>query len=157
MTYHNDLSIRFRDISLELITASESGPLKAGYPATLSSLNIELLELLSDPVIAGHQRNVSVEQAEIQAVQLTDESAECTIVLKSGHILVFRHSTSIRTVSVVKDLEDAELLSLTHLPSRPGRNFQSSLLIDNSWGAVSVCEMSNIGTFTIYFLFRLVY
>ena len=102
--------------------------------------------MLSNFVVVHHQRPVPPDQSEIQAVQLTPESLECVVTLRSGHVFVFAHSVESRLSSVAKEVDDAELVPLSHLPVKKKGGFQPSLLVDNSFGQVTVCEMSDIGS-----------
>jgi hypothetical protein len=48
LTHHCDLTIRFQDISAQLLIRSPSSPVATAFPHPLSSLIIDLITVLSD-------------------------------------------------------------------------------------------------------------
>ena len=143
VTHHRNLSVKFQDISPQLLTGSPSSPLKTSFPAPLDFLTISIPALLCDTPLTEHERPVYHEDAEIQSVLSTSEMSECSIFLRSGHILVYAFFAEARRASPPAGPHD-EILLLTTVGASEG-TFQLTILVDNRWGNVAACEMSNIG------------
>lgn len=120
-----------------------SSPLTSSFPAPLDYLTISLPAVLSDTAITEHERPIFPEDADLQSAQLTSESNECVIVLRSGHVIVYGFSDEARRASHPANPQE-EVLALTTIAASEG-TFQPTLLVDNRWGTVASCEMSNIG------------
>ncbi len=90
----------------------------------------------------SHARPIHADE-EIQSVQLTSESMECVITMKNGHTIIYRFSERERR-SRESSRGSEELVPLTHIAVERD-SFQPLLLVDNTWGAVTATELSNIG------------
>ncbi|KAL5494875.1 SRO7_1 [Sanghuangporus weigelae] len=143
VTHHRDRSIRFQDISPQLLLASVSSPLSSSFPAPLPHLTISLARLLMESCIIEARRPLTLDEAEVQSVQLTSESNECVIVMRSGHVFVLGFDQRQRHVSNFVDFQD-DLIRLMHVPSE-ANTFQPTVMIENVWGPVTAAEMSDIG------------
>ncbi|KLO20106.1 hypothetical protein SCHPADRAFT_898161 [Schizopora paradoxa] len=147
VTHHRDRKIRFQDISPQLLLGSPKEPLKTAFPSPLEHLTIDVPKLLWETCIMSHKRPIRADSEEIQSVQMTSESVECVITMKSGHTIIYRFSERERRTREPSRSAD-ELVSLVHVAAE--RNcFQPMLLVDNTWGAVTACELSNIGFLAI--------
>lgn len=91
----------------------------------------------------SHKRPIRAENEEIQSAQLTSESMECIVTMKSGHTIVYRFSERERRSREPSRSTD-ELVPLAHIAAERDC-FQPVLLVDNTWGAVTASELSNIG------------
>lgn len=143
VTVHQDLTVHFQDLSPQLLIGSPASPLLTAFPNPIPHLTISLSEVLPEPCILTARNPVRLEDVEIQSAQLTSESSECVVVLRSGHVLVFGYDTQERAMSSLKAPQN-EIVPLTHMPARAS-TFQPVLMVDNTWGSVTACEMSNIG------------
>ena len=143
VTHHRDLTIRFQDISPQLLIGSVSSPLPSSFPAPLPHLTISLARLLTEPCITEARRPLTVNEAEVQSVQLTTESNECLIIMRSGHVFVFGFDGRQRHTSRFVDLYDG-LIRLVHVASAP-HTFQPLVMVENAWGRVTAAKMSDIG------------
>lgn len=144
VTHHKDLTIRYQDISPQLLIGSVQEPLPTQYPAPLHNLTIYLIDILEDDQVRSVTRFASPMDAEIQSAYLTAESSECCVVLRTGHVFAFKFSLSERPASRRFDIHE-DVLRLTPLPGRPV-SFQPLALINNTFGQVECCEFSEIGT-----------
>ncbi|KAL5519337.1 SRO7 [Sanghuangporus vaninii] len=143
VTHHRDRSIRFQDISPQLLLASVSSPLSSSFPAPLPHLTISLARLLTESCIIEARRPLTLDEADVQSLQLTSESNECMVVMRSGHVFVLGFDQRQRHVSNFVDFQD-DLVRLMHVPSE-ANTFQPTVMIGNVWGPVTTAEMSNIG------------
>ena len=132
------------DVSPQLLIGSSKSPLRCAFPAPLNSLTISLRLLVSASCIVSHSRPVNPDEAAIQSVQLTSETLECGVTLRSGHVVVYAYGEGAREASHQVHSNDEELVLLDHLSGKI-KTFHPRLLIDNKFGSVSVCEISNIG------------
>ncbi|KAL5476395.1 SRO7_6 [Sanghuangporus weigelae] len=143
VTHHRDRSVRFQDISPQLLLASVSSPLSSSFPAPLPHLTIFLARLLTESCIIEARRPLTLDEAEVQSVQLTSESNECMVVMRSDHVFVLGFDQRQRQVSNFVGFQD-DLIRLMHVPSE-ANIFQPTVMIENMWGPVTVAEMSDIG------------
>ncbi|KAI5118052.1 hypothetical protein M0805_005899 [Coniferiporia weirii] len=143
VTHHRDLTVRFQDISAQLLLGSASSPLTTPFPVPLTRLTIALPQVCSEPCVSDARYPITLAQAEIQSAQLTSESCECAVVMRSGHVIVYSFDERQRNPSKLVDEQD-DLVLLTHIPASAG-TFQPMFMIENVWGAVTACELSNIG------------
>lgn len=147
VTHHRNLTVNFQDITAQLLIGSAASPLTTAYPAPLPHLTIALPLLLSESCIAEASHPLALAQAEIQSAQLTSESGECAIAMRSGHVFVYRYDERQRNVSDITDEKDG-VVRLAHIPAEAG-TFQPMLMVENRWGAVSACELSSIGIHSV--------
>lgn len=132
------------DVSPQLLMGSSDSPLPYAYPAPMIGLTISVCLILSAGCIVSHNRPVDPEECAIQSVQLTSETLECAVALRSGHVVIYSFAEEERVASHQVRTEDEEVIPLDHLPEGPLR-FQPKLFVDNKYGNVTVCELSNIG------------
>lgn len=147
VTYHSDLSVRFRDLSAQLLHSSDTSPLQTSYPNPLPLLTIDVLGLLADPSIAAHLPPKLLEEAHIVSTHLAAQSLECAVVLGTGEVTVFRQSPPpTGDATVPRTLDDSELISVTHVCTGPHQRFQPSFVLATGRGPVSALAISDIGT-----------
>ena len=158
VTYHSDLTVRFRDLSAQLLHGSDTNPLKTFYPNPLPSLTIDLLALLADPTVASHTTPKLLEEAHIVSSHLAPQSLECAIVLRSGEVAVFRlNSPQPGGATVPQILEDPELISAAHISTIRGRYFYPAFILVPSRGPASALALSDIGQMIMYLASLLFY
>ena len=147
MTYHSDLTVRFRDLSAQLLLCSDTSPLQASYPNPLPGLTIDVLALLADPAVASYTSPTLLEEATIASAHLAPQSLECAVVLANGEVAVYRLNTPpSEDAAVPKTLDDAELISATHVAIEHNRFFYPAFILSAGRGACSALAMSDIGT-----------
>ncbi|KAF8274032.1 lethal giant larvae like, C-terminal-domain-containing protein [Lactarius quietus] len=131
ITRNADLSIRFLDVSVQLLITSSSSPFTSAFPRALSDLSIDVLALIGSPEIATHELASFAGQARIDDVQLATESLEVTLVLN-------------RQGSVERELLDKQLVSLEHMSVAEGLRFKPYFLI-KAEAPVTAFSISDIG------------
>lgn len=146
VTYHSDLTVRFRDLSAQLLLSSDTSPLQASYPNPLPGLTIDVLALLADPTVASRTSPTLLEEAAIASAHLAPQSLECAVVLGTGEVAVYRLNTPpSEDAAVPKTLEDSELISATHVSVERNHFFYPAFVLSASRGSVSALAMSDIG------------
>ncbi|EKM61629.1 uncharacterized protein PHACADRAFT_169080 [Phanerochaete carnosa HHB-10118-sp] len=145
-TFHSDLTVRFRDLSAQLLQSSDTNPLRARYPNPLPSLTLDVLALLADPSVASQTSPKLVEEAHIVSLQLAPQSLECAVALKSGEVTIFRMAgVPAGEAAIPRTLDDTELISATHVCTGEHRRFQPHFLLSTRRGPVSAVALSDIG------------
>ncbi|KAI0705856.1 lethal giant larvae like, C-terminal-domain-containing protein [Cytidiella melzeri] len=144
-THHTDLTVRFRDLSAQLLVSSDTAPLQTDFPAPLPELTIDLLTILAEPPISSRTSPKLVEEARITSSCLATQSLECAIVLHTGEIAVFRQGSSTQEGLSHRELGDPELISTSHIPVPFDRKFHPSFLMFAKRGPVTACSLSDIG------------
>ena len=87
VTRNADLTIRFLDISVQLLIPKPPYPFTSAFPRTLPLLDIDVLALAGLPEIAAYLSSSFDEKARIIDVQLAVESLEVGLVLSGGEVL----------------------------------------------------------------------
>jgi syntaxin-binding protein 5 len=144
ITYHADFSIRFQDISVQLLI-THPDPIKHHFPYPLPALTIDLVFLLSDPLVASQLPPNFLDQASIDSVELSTESLECAVVFKSGEVVIYRLNTSGQADKAFREAEDKELTILEHLPRYQESRFYPYLMIATGKGPAVASAISDIG------------
>ncbi|KAI0257073.1 hypothetical protein BJV78DRAFT_1277663 [Lactifluus subvellereus] len=127
VTRNADLSIRFLDISVQLLIPSSSSPFTSAFPRALLHLSVDVLALAGLPDIAAHLPSSFSEQVRIDDVQLAVESLEVALVLSGGEIMVYRMAD--RQSVTARQLPDKQLVSLEHVPVANGLCFKPYFLV----------------------------
>ncbi|TCD68310.1 hypothetical protein EIP91_011169 [Steccherinum ochraceum] len=125
MTIHGDLTVRFQDMSAQLLISSDASPLHQFFPNPLHALTLDLTCVLGDPAIATRTSAQFIDQARIASAHLAPESLECAVVLRTG--------------------EDEEFVSLDHIPTILGCRFRPAFAILAVMGSVTSFAISDIG------------
>ena len=145
ITHHTDLTLRFRDLSAQLLLSSDTMPLQASFPNPLPALTIDLLTVLADPSVSSHTSAKLVEDAQIVSSQLAPQSLECAVVLNGGEVAVFRQRAGAPEPVAFKELEDKELVFTGHVPLPLSHKFQPVFLLTTGKGQASATSLSDIG------------
>lgn len=147
VTYHSDLTVRFRDLSAQLLQSSDTSPLQASYPNPLPPLTIDVLSLLADPSVSSRTSPKLIEEAQIASSHLAPQSLECAVALRSGEIAIFRMAPEpTGDAAIPRTLDDPEIISATHVSTGEHRRFQPHFLLAAGRGPVSAVALSDIGT-----------
>jgi syntaxin-binding protein 5 len=104
VTRNADLTIRFLDISVQLLIPTPPSPFTSAFPRPLPLLSIDIFALAGFPEVAAHLPSNFVERARIDDVQLAIESLEVGIVLGGGEVLVYRMAD--RQAATARQLPD---------------------------------------------------
>ncbi|KAI9462922.1 lethal giant larvae like, C-terminal-domain-containing protein [Russula earlei] len=142
VTRNADLTIRFLDISVQLLIPTPQSPFISAFPRALPLLSMDVLALASLPEIARHLRPEFSQRVQINDVQLAIESLEVGLVLGGGEVLVYRMAD--RQCSSARQLPDKQLVSLEHLPVSDGLRFKPYFLV-KAESPVTAFAMSDVG------------
>lgn len=117
----------------------------------------------------NHHRPLLYPDGPVQRVQMTEESVECAVVFMSGHVVVYSLPNegfeSRRFNATKQPAEDREIVCLINSGSPPffqkegeaergvgcEGGYKPLVMVDNTWGSVAVCELSNIGEMKGYY------
>lgn len=141
MTFHHDLTVRFQDLSAQILVSSEASPLQRRFPNPLPTLTIDLSATLSDAAIATRTSVNFLDNAQIASAHLAAESLECAVVLRTGEVVLYRTIHA----PVSPRPEDEELISLQHIPDQSGFKFRPEFAILAAMGPVTALAISDIG------------
>jgi hypothetical protein len=156
VTKNADLTIRFLDISVQLLIPKPPYPFTSAFPRTLPLLSIDVLALAGLPELAAYLSSDFGEKARIVDVRLAVESLEVGLVLSGGEVLVYRMAD--RQGVTARQLPDKRLTSLEHAPVADGLRFKPYFLITtDSESAVTAFAISDVGehssrTYELFFL-----
>lgn len=142
VTKNADLTIRFLDISVQLLIPKSPDPFTSAFPRALPLLSIDVLALAGLPEIAAHLSSDLDEKARIIDVQLAVESLEVGLVLSGGEVLVYRMAD--RQGVTARQLPDKRLVSLEHVPVADGLRFRPHFLI-TAESPVTAFAISDVG------------
>jgi hypothetical protein len=142
VTRNADLTIRFLDISVQLLIPKPPDPFTSAFPRALPLLSIDVVALAGLPEISAHISSGFGEKARIMDVQLAVESLEVGIVLSGGEVLVYRMAD--RQGVAARPLPDKRLVSLEHVPVADGLRFKPYFLI-TAEAPVTAFAVSDVG------------
>ena len=142
ITRNADLSIRFLDVSVQLLITSSSSPFTSAFPRALPDLHIDVLALIGSPEIATHGLVSSAGKTRIDDIQLATESLEVALVLSGGEVLIYRMID--RQCTVEKELLDKQLVSLEHVLVAEGLRFKPYFMI-KAEASVTAFSISDVG------------
>ena len=142
ITRNADLSIRFLDVSVQLLIPSSSSHFTSAFPRALHDLSIDVLALIGSPEIAALGLASCAGQARIDDVQLATESLEVALVLSGGEVLLYRMTD--RQGTVEREILDKQLVSLEHVPVAEGLRFKPYLLV-KAEAPVTAFSISDVG------------
>ncbi|KZV70969.1 hypothetical protein PENSPDRAFT_578479 [Peniophora sp. CONT] len=128
ITTHVDQTIRFLDVSVQLLVPPAGDLLVSPFPTTMPSLSIDPLSVLSHPSICDRYHINPQQLPTVQSVQFLAEALEVAIVLSTGAVILYRLNGS-RMSSQERPLDDLELASLEHVPVSTGLRFHPILMV----------------------------
>lgn len=137
--------MRFQDLSSQQLISSYESPIESYFPQYLPSLTIDLVTLLAEPAVVSKTSPKYLQEARIASVRLAAEAMECAIALKGGEVALYKLLSSDTPVAAPTTLEDAELISLKHIPVERGRRFRPQFIITAGRGPVSSFAISDVG------------
>jgi syntaxin-binding protein 5 len=126
------------------LVGPDSSPISAPFPRPLPNLTIDLVTVMSDPVVLSKCPPEALQEGSIHCVYIGPESLECTVVLKTGDLFVYRLGPE-ENYSVVTD---NELVSLRHIACSKDARYQPALMIPSTKGPVATFASSDIGDFS---------
>lgn len=146
ITYHLDLTVRFHDISAQLLDGFKPTPIKSNFPNALPALTIDLKPLFMDYLVSKRTSPTILDHTRIDYVSLAQESREAVVVLQTGEIVAYRLSKS-QTTGSSREPSNEMLILLEHVPSQPGGRFSPYFMLAPLAGAgnVDACAISDLG------------
>lgn len=147
ITKNADLTIRFLDVSVQLLIPKPPSPFTSAFPRSLPPLTIDVLALAGLSEIGAHLTSDFSERARINDVQLAIESLEVGLVLTGGEVLVYRMADH-QSVTA-RQLPDKRLVSLEHIPVTDGLRFKPYFLV-KAESTVSAFAISDVGEHASY-------
>ncbi|GJE89618.1 hypothetical protein PsYK624_057220 [Phanerochaete sordida] len=146
VTYHSDLTLRFRDLSPQLLQSSHTSPLQSSYPNPLPWLTIDVLSVLADPFVTSRTSPKLLEEAQIASCHMAPETLEFAVALESGEVVVFRMAPPpTGDASIPHTLDDPELTSAAHVGGGEHRLYQPHFLLATNRGPATAVSLSDIG------------
>ncbi|KAI0275129.1 hypothetical protein BC834DRAFT_965566 [Gloeopeniophorella convolvens] len=142
ITQNADLTVRFLDISVQLLIPTPSSPFTSAFPRVLPNLTIDVLALIGSPEVTAHTPPGFAEHARIEDVQFTGEALEVGIVLTGGEVVVYRMVD--RQNPDARQLSDRQLVSLEHIPVAEGLRFKPYFMV-KAEAPLTALAMSDIG------------
>ncbi|KAI0660581.1 lethal giant larvae like, C-terminal-domain-containing protein [Cubamyces menziesii] len=160
VTYLRDLSVRFLDISPQLLVSTgEDNPLASSFPSVLSRLRVDLAPLFIDhslglslipPTSAEYDPRLSKER--IESVQVAPESLECVTAMRSGAVILHRLDVQQQEGGFgQRSFEDEELVSLAYMRPRRGLRYSPVFAVKphKDRGLVTACALADAGFLAI--------
>ncbi|KAF8910138.1 lethal giant larvae like, C-terminal-domain-containing protein [Gymnopilus junonius] len=145
VTHNRDLSVRFFDISTQLLIPSPTTDLvEHEWPEPLPALNVHLDELFDDAELVEYI-SCPPDKIAIQSVQVATDALECAIALKSGEIVVCHPAFNRPVTSSPKVLSDTEIILLDHLEPLLGSRLTPSFIFAPGKGPVETYALSDVG------------
>ncbi|KAK0500667.1 WD40 containing snare-dependent exocytosis protein [Armillaria luteobubalina] len=149
ITCHQNLSVRFYDMSVQLLIATRPDPVQYDFPTPLPHLTVDLSLLLLDPLISMQISTTTTAPLSIQSVLFASESLESAIVLSTGNVLVFRLRDGPHNVPPYRECEDRELTCLEHLGVSASYKYAPYVILSPSKGPATACAISDIGFLSV--------
>lgn len=149
ITSHHDLTVRFQDVSVQLLISSSSSPISTAFPGPLPSLAIDLVTALSDESVLPRCSPEALQEGSIRQVSISPESLECAIILKTGELFIYKLNSEDEVSGAITD---KELISLQHIPSTPLARYRPALMMASERGPVAAFASSDIGELDSYYL-----
>ena len=141
------MTIRFLDISVQLLIPKPPCPFTSAFPRSLPPLSIDVLALAGLPEIVPLVPSGYSKRVRINEVQLAIESLEVGLVLNGGEVLVYR-MVDHQSVTA-RQLPDKRLVSLEHVRVSEGLRFKPYFLV-TAESAVSAFAISDVGEYAGY-------
>lgn len=67
------------------------------------------------------------------------------MVINNGTVILSRLDAEGATATSTSEMDDEELVSLTHVPVPSKMRYRPYLAVRTAWGTVSACAMSDVG------------
>lgn len=140
VTIHGDASVRFHDISPQLLISTRDSPMTKGFPDTLADLNINVCEIFSDPQLSKGKLSVL---PKIQSVQFAQEALECLIALETGEVILYCFQLNELQKHTPKKTDD-EIVVLDQSLS-VGCKFRPYLMLRRRPSKTTSCSLNDVG------------
>ncbi|KAI0033991.1 lethal giant larvae like, C-terminal-domain-containing protein [Vararia minispora EC-137] len=128
ISQHTDQSIRFVDISAQLLLPDTETLLVSPFPKTLPSLTIEPLSVWNHPSVCSRITVDHLQPPVVRSFYFSSEALELSILFSTGAVIIYRLSDR-ENVEDEREMDDFEMISLEHIPVTSGLRFKPVLLI----------------------------
>ncbi|KAL0951628.1 hypothetical protein HGRIS_008309 [Hohenbuehelia grisea] len=145
ITYQRDLTVKFDDISAQLLIGSEETPLSADFPDALPHLTIDLGPVVLDPAVTAKLSTAGNHR--IESVQLAPESLECIVGLQSGELLIYRPKAESHQLALFRQAADEDVVILSHVPTPEHVKYHPYLMLAPRKGPFTAYAICDIGFF----------
>lgn len=167
ITFHTDATVRFWDISPQLLLLPS--PLRFEYPNPLPHLTISIGDYVSHPSVAhlplARLWREDRPQVKIASVHLAAEALECIVTMISGETIVTKFGESQRDAVDLETLRLESDQGISYFPSGPGDatveevtdltdladhkvdGFKPVAIVTTRRGGVIACAVSDIGKY----------
>jgi hypothetical protein len=145
VTHHRDRSIKFQDISAQILLDANSPFIRKHFPNPLHAFTIDLTLLLTDVTVTMHTSPSFVSKAAVSSVHLAEESFECAVVFKSGELALYQLNSVARADLIYREAEDKELIIIEHIFVPNNQRYHPYFVLAPALGVVTTCALSDIG------------
>ena len=114
-------------------------------PPPLSPQSPRSLKSTPTTPLTGEPSTAHLGPPAVQSIHLAPESLECVVVVNNGTVILSRLDADGATATSPSELDDEELVSLTHVPVPSKMRYRPYLGVRTAWGTVSACAMSDVG------------
>ncbi|KAG7452249.1 WD40 containing snare-dependent exocytosis protein [Guyanagaster necrorhizus] len=149
ITCHQNLTVRFYDISVQLLVAARPHPVQYDFPTPLPHLTMDLSFLVLDPWVFKQISTTTTAPLSIQSVLFSSESLESAVVMSTGNVLVFRLKDEQDNLPPYRECEDRELTYLEHLGVSTGYKYAPYIILSPTKGPTTACAISDIGFLSV--------
>ncbi|KAI5898227.1 uncharacterized protein SCHCODRAFT_02566174 [Schizophyllum commune H4-8] len=116
VTYNQrDATVRFFDVSAQLLIAQRPNALESDYPAALSHLTLSTSHVTTDPALAGRASDAFLRgEAAVANVNFVSvgEDTEAAITMSSGEVVLFRTRHAQQASRILPPQTDQELVTV---------------------------------------------
>jgi syntaxin-binding protein 5 len=145
VTTHIDLTVGFEDISADLLINPDRSPMRYPFPRPLPDLTIDVMSILSDPLVLPRISPTVPRQARIDSIHIARESLECGMVLQTGEVIICRMRSNSHQITASREIPDSELIPLEHITPLAGRRFYPFLMLAAGRTRLTTFAISDIG------------
>ena len=128
MTLHKDDSVKFLDVSVQLLLPTTPSDFQA-FPRTMPWLEIRPNVLLRHPSVDSHIPLEVTKRMAVQAISFAEETSEVTIIFNTGHVIVYRLTSTEYNIHHQLVLDDSDLVSLEHIFMGDGLAFRPFFMV----------------------------
>ncbi|KDQ63133.1 hypothetical protein JAAARDRAFT_119208 [Jaapia argillacea MUCL 33604] len=147
VTRHQDLTVRFQDLSAQNLVNSSAEALNRDFPDAIYSLTIDPFSVFADASVSALDLPALSRETRLDRVYLAQESLECYLMFQTGEVIIFTLTNGDEKKLASRVIDDSELVPIDHIVVESGRKFRPSLLLSANIGAVVGFAASEIGFF----------
>ncbi|KAA1468094.1 hypothetical protein DENSPDRAFT_833291 [Dentipellis sp. KUC8613] len=149
ITHHRDLTVRFQDVSVQLLIPTSTSPLTSPFPRPLPTLRIDVLSLVGSPSVTAHVPPAFINDVRISDVVFANEGLEVAVVLSSGDTFIFKLKDGAQATIAERKLQDDRLVFLENVHVAEGLRFRPFLMIKSSGTPATAYALADVGFFAV--------